>query len=505
MSTTGCCSDTGCDGPCIDTPPTPNPDIEGVAVSVANIVATICLRILITWSPGDVDVGVQASFLQIYSILLSTLLSINRKQLSLDDASFALNLTCSPLTAYLVAASIGDLCGSKTGLYKRIKSHRRIIRFLGTLILPLWLALTMVLNFSSSAFTDSYTLGDYSFSQWHIYIKGYIMKVLRPGPFSPSINFVIIEVFIGIFLLRNWSQLKAEVRACLKSKPWGWFRLPFLSIKSVWCSIDGNHKWFLYLLFAYIDIGWAFNVMVWVFDSYVDGYILSYGQVLSVFSAIPPFLLTIEFLYSSRWDLFRFAQSFPRRFWVELVYLATGRKLDRPARNPDHLPLASISSVPREGSNGSPPEESRQAEDPISPLDKPQDVSTSQDTEEHEQVNAARVSIHDATEDVVEEGAGSSRSVSGHEHNDLDSLERPDGAGSCGYVADGTQHVDLNDGSGTLPCNSSPPLSRTYSSHGSPPEESLQAEDPTTLPDGSHDDVTGEDVPPTQFSFAYIS
>ena len=67
---------------------------------------------------------------------------------------FALNLTSSPLMAYLVLASICDLCGAKTGLYKRIKSHRRITRSLGAFIVPLWLILTGVVCLSTSAFTN---------------------------------------------------------------------------------------------------------------------------------------------------------------------------------------------------------------------------------------------------------------------------------------------------------------------------------------------------------------
>jgi hypothetical protein len=42
----------------------------------------------VTWSPGDVDVGIQSLLIQIYPILLSTLLSINRQQLSTSDARF---------------------------------------------------------------------------------------------------------------------------------------------------------------------------------------------------------------------------------------------------------------------------------------------------------------------------------------------------------------------------------------------------------------------------------
>ena len=119
-----------------------------------------------TWSPENVDIGVQSLLFQIYPILLSTLLSVNRRQLSTFDAYFALLLSSSPLTVYLVAASIGDLLGIKTGLYKRIKSHRRIIRALGAVVLPLWTGLGMTTWMSRTAFTNSSCPGDFSFGGW---------------------------------------------------------------------------------------------------------------------------------------------------------------------------------------------------------------------------------------------------------------------------------------------------------------------------------------------------
>src|SRR6266403_773624 len=79
--------------------------------------------ILVTFSPTYIDVGIRATLFQIYPTLISTLISMKREQLSLFDANYGLILSSSPLTAYLVFATIGDVFGSKTGLYKRIK-HR---------------------------------------------------------------------------------------------------------------------------------------------------------------------------------------------------------------------------------------------------------------------------------------------------------------------------------------------------------------------------------------------
>jgi hypothetical protein len=65
------------------------------------------------------------------------------------------SLSSSPLTVYLAVASICDLFGFKTDLYKRIKSHRRTTRILGALVLFLWLGLSTSLTLSDQAFVNS--------------------------------------------------------------------------------------------------------------------------------------------------------------------------------------------------------------------------------------------------------------------------------------------------------------------------------------------------------------
>ena len=111
--------------------------------------------IQITLSSSGIDTEVKAFIFQHYIILLSVLLSFNRQQLSLFDANFALMINSSPLAVHVVLASIRDLLGLKTGLFRKIKSHRRTVRFFGVMLLPLWLGLKLALPLSSRAFIDS--------------------------------------------------------------------------------------------------------------------------------------------------------------------------------------------------------------------------------------------------------------------------------------------------------------------------------------------------------------
>ena len=76
----------------------------------------LLLGILITWSPEDIGVGINASLIQCYSILLSTFLTIGRNQLSIFDVVCALNLTSPPVVVYLEFFSICEIFGARTGL-----------------------------------------------------------------------------------------------------------------------------------------------------------------------------------------------------------------------------------------------------------------------------------------------------------------------------------------------------------------------------------------------------
>ena len=183
--------------------------------------------IMITWSPADVDAGVQASLLQIYPILLSTLVSIKDHELATEDISYALILCLSPLTMYLVFASFCDLFGTKTRLYERITSYRRVIRAFAILVPFLWLALgiTAVLLFRE--------------------LKNGNMDG-SPADVSPLVfldffnflsNLVVYSVFgslLGLYLFRRRSQVRADTRARAKGEV-GSLHAMCVYVKCAWC------------------------------------------------------------------------------------------------------------------------------------------------------------------------------------------------------------------------------------------------------------------------------
>lgn len=173
-----------------------------------------------TWSREDIDTGIKTSIFQSYSILLSTLFTINRPQLSVCDVRYALLITAHPVAVYLMISSFCDLLGMKTCLYKRIRSNRRTTCALGVLIMPLWLALSLTSWLSRRAFDGSEQLGGLPFRGWFVFILYYIALML-----AQQVTFIIpLPIFI-LCLFRRLPQVKANFQASWKGAPGPWGRL----------------------------------------------------------------------------------------------------------------------------------------------------------------------------------------------------------------------------------------------------------------------------------------
>ena len=193
-----------------------------------------------TWSPEDVDVGVKSLLIQIYPILLSTLSSANSRQLSPADAYIALHLSSSPLTLYVVVVSIGDLLGIRTGLYKRIKSHRLIVRALGVMVLPLWIWLNLTYYLFDTAFGYGVDGCDgFTFTNWLLHLARLIYFTFFPGVF-PLLPFISTTLLILYVLFKNRVQMIGGVRAHWNgaSNPWGRLLTPGMLVKCTWCVPD---------------------------------------------------------------------------------------------------------------------------------------------------------------------------------------------------------------------------------------------------------------------------
>lgn len=168
------------------------------------------------------------------------MLSINRQQLSLFDANYALLLSSSPLMVYLVVASVCDLFGFKTGLYKRIRSHRLALRTLTILVPFFWLGLNMSLMLAHSAFKDSDLCRSSTFLAWFLnFFNSVVKTTLTPGVMGLEVSVPVTTLFI-IFLFRGIPSAVEHIqnRRIRELEQWGPWRITWEVLKRTWCVLS---------------------------------------------------------------------------------------------------------------------------------------------------------------------------------------------------------------------------------------------------------------------------
>lgn len=186
--------------------------------------------------------AVQALLLQVYPVLITTFLTIHQNQLAITDARFAINITNSPLSIYLVHSAIRDVCGRPNDLFRRLGSTRVIIRILSLLLFVLWLTLDGIVSYAGYLFSGPscqniahpiwlrFLLNDWFFS--HAKSVSFHRSIL-----VATFMCVVAAICWIMYLIRHFQDVTEEfVRRRRRA---GWtrnpLRLAFHAIRSVWC------------------------------------------------------------------------------------------------------------------------------------------------------------------------------------------------------------------------------------------------------------------------------
>ena len=196
-----------------------------------------------------------------------------------------------------MVASTCDWFGIKTGLYKQIISHRLIVRTLGTLVLFLWFGLSVTLTLSDRAIIDSRVCQGSTFRDWLRDFFGFIWNSVIEPAAQATFGFILIFSPILPILFRDMLQARKEGWSPPRpqSRAPKWLCLLWIVVRSEWYVPTvvnsrlyqnlilarralGNHRWYIYLVFVYLDASWAYNVIGSAISA-SEGYMLSHGQV----------------------------------------------------------------------------------------------------------------------------------------------------------------------------------------------------------------------------------
>jgi len=323
-----------------------NPDVGGAAVAASNIVINLVLPILLQWSqePEDVNTTVVMLLTQVYPIMIATAASINTDNLTLFDAHFAVAVTASPVSVYLAYSSFRDSIGRPNTLFRHLGPGpgKKIIRFLGLALPVLWLVVNLLITFLPHGFKDS-----------HRYCKGVTFAYWFE--FQAVSNFVGVLDIMGMRDMWNDLQGRGGLGALSLTAMWVWAVYLVRHRYEIWSSIcfrrtqqrDGNHKfvtriwlsvynipaaswfvitqshpWMVFVIVLCLHWSWILGIAKGMQSN--GAYQLSYGQIMSLFSAVPPLLSALRLLLLSWRDLYEFATSLPKSFCEGAWFLTTG-------------------------------------------------------------------------------------------------------------------------------------------------------------------------------------
>ncbi|KAF5377329.1 hypothetical protein D9757_008006 [Collybiopsis confluens] len=329
-----------------------NPDMQGYAVRLSNFIVNVCLALLIRYSDEDVDESVSVLLLQIYTLLVSAFISMIRKNLNVADAHFAITSTVSPLSIYLLYASLRKLMKKPSYLFRRLgKGSSRTYIILSLLMLPLWATMDSLIYFAH-VFTDD--CPRITLISWIMYRY---MAAFTSFIFASVFIAVLILMWI-IYLLRHFRDIRGEYRRHkMKARPWKhfrwvqWFPLTLKSFMiSQWDVITKGHPWILTFSVSITYIVWGSSLMLYVPDlskfyydlvsglqmdngdpvsSYQapDGYDpLGFGQLLAAAVAFPPIWQLLHLMWTNRTETGKWIKGYPASLWSGVVFIFTGHR-----------------------------------------------------------------------------------------------------------------------------------------------------------------------------------
>jgi len=285
-------------------------------------------------------------FAQVLPILLAITASIGTDSLTLFDVKYGISLTASPVSIYVTYSTAREILGIRSSLYFRL-GYRKGVKLIGlnnilrklaiyipALLIPaLWLALVCTLSFSGTAFFDSHLCSGMTLSSWFRYMaqtfflgslavmENYDMAIDLQYRGGLGVVSVIMLWFYGAYTVAHLDEIfedyRTEIRRESNHAPllrcgYRVVRLPL----SIWHVIVKHHAWFPYAIAAVLYWSWILGMARGLLATPS----VSYGQILSVFSTIPPIIAMIELWQDNRERFAGFVRSLPGACWHQVRF-----------------------------------------------------------------------------------------------------------------------------------------------------------------------------------------
>ena len=184
-------------------------------------------------------------FVQVFTILLATFITMRNKSLSLSDSHFALVLTISPLAVYFVYVSLRYLLVRRRPgrLYLRLgRGYRHIVLAASFIMLGLWIALQLLIYFARESVFD---VEDVTFHCSTPTVKSWLFYRFIEALIYINWSYIlvlIVPIIFLVYVLRHFVDIWIETRRRWARVKWwkhgSWLQKPFVAnhlfFKSLW-------------------------------------------------------------------------------------------------------------------------------------------------------------------------------------------------------------------------------------------------------------------------------
>ncbi len=202
-----------------------------------------------TWSREDVEESVYVIFMQVYTVLLATFISLARRRLSIADAHFCLSMTISPLSIYFVYSTARWLMNKRSSLYMRLGKSHKLITTLTCLMVIQWVILEIIIYGAPDFVFEGQRCTSATLVGWLFYR---IIKTTLSLDYS-LFFFPVFPFFYIVYTLRHiFDIVREHKRHQKKVKKWRFFRfvqVPWTFVRSWtlsnWCVLRGGVLGFL--------------------------------------------------------------------------------------------------------------------------------------------------------------------------------------------------------------------------------------------------------------------
>ncbi|KDQ56691.1 hypothetical protein JAAARDRAFT_298959 [Jaapia argillacea MUCL 33604] len=209
----------------------PNADVAGLYVRVSTYVTNVCLALLILYSPDEVATTFYAQILSVYSLVITTFISIADHSLTRLHGTYALITAGSPLSITLAIYALRSLFQKDTrmhAVYGKGRERWWINRILVLLMIPCWIGILVYLSIATKHGSLSQVACDSEGLAQDLLIFMFIIPVV---PFVFSVEWGLIGLIPWfILIVTEYSLSGGYVTGSSPSRSAQTFRSTMVSI-----------------------------------------------------------------------------------------------------------------------------------------------------------------------------------------------------------------------------------------------------------------------------------